>query len=99
MCAQRLTLIVRNALKFTKQQAVRQVHVMFGASRQRPTEAQLQVQFATSNETAVATNGTSHSDEELYLWFIVKDTGEHCESETPFCSYLPGKHCGLTLCV
>lgn len=72
-----LTNLITNATKFTQKEADRHVTINVGVSRVPPTERDLDVEFIPAGiaiEGTHARNGAG-SEDEIYLYFKVVDTG------------------------
>ena len=68
--------LVTNAIKFTKNRDTRLVTIRMGASRERPSERDLQVDFALSHSIRDSIyDMTDYADTSFYIWFSVRDTG------------------------
>lgn len=72
--------LITNALKFTKNRDTRNVTVRMGASAQRPSEADLNVNFDLDYSLGQSLRDSIYdapgfTENELYLWFAVEDTG------------------------
>ncbi|KXS98293.1 hypothetical protein AC579_6011 [Pseudocercospora musae] len=69
--------LITNALKFTQKEAERTISLTVGASRHKPAERDLGVEFTASDiaRDPVETNGHFGNGEQIYLHFTVRDTG------------------------
>lgn len=68
--------LVTNAIKFTKNREVRQVTIKMGASKDRPSEEELKVDFALSHSMRDSIYDTDEfAGQAFYIWFTVTDTG------------------------
>lgn len=68
--------LVTNAIKFTKNRQDRTVTIRMGASAERPSESELNVDFALSHSMRDSIYDTiEFADNTFYLWFTVHDTG------------------------
>ncbi|KAF7187479.1 Hybrid signal transduction histidine kinase K [Pseudocercospora fuligena] len=69
--------LITNALKFTQKESERTIKLTVGASRHKPAEQDLVVEFTASNiaRDPVEPNGHFGNGEQIYLHFSVRDTG------------------------
>lgn len=75
-CLQILINLVTNAIKFTKNKEVRDVTIRMGASKERPSEKELQVDFALSHSMRDSIyEAREFASEAFHIWFTVHDTG------------------------
>lgn len=71
-----------NAIKFSKNKDVREVTIRMGASRERPSEQELHVDFALSLSMRDSVyDMPEFADNAFYVWFTVHDTGRGMTAE------------------
>ncbi|GAB7357491.1 hypothetical protein MBLNU459_g0026t2 [Dothideomycetes sp. NU459] len=78
--------LITNAIKFTKNRDVRNVTISMGVSEQRPSEKNLHVNFDVDFTLSQSMRDSiydspEYSENQLYLWFAVKDTGRGMTEE------------------
>jgi len=74
--------LVTNAIKFTRNKETRNVTIRMGATKDRPSERELHVDFALLHSTRDSIYDMAEfADSAFYIWFTVQDTGRGMSPE------------------